>query len=332
MTATRTNHHDWREAGQAWGLRADDWSCLYEQYSRDITTLLLAALGDLTNRRVLDIACGAGLVSRQLALRGAQVTGIDASEELIDIARRRSPRSCFVVGSMFDLPWSDGQFDLVVAINGIWGGCEEALREAHRVTRPGGLLGLTFWGNGRPNDLRATFKTFARHAPREHFGAMKALNNIAHPGVVDSMLANAGYQITAHGSCPAMLEWPDDDIAWRAIASTGPAVPALRAADPIGTPQRPAPVHPTASRTPVARTASSTSISTSSPDGQDPEAGRAWTGSGATSCGAISWERAGYGATLHQTGRLTVPFSGSRGVLPAALRMRGRNVAGIGRG
>ncbi len=232
MTDTHTNRHDWREAGHAWGLRADDWSCLYEQYSRDVTTVLFAQLGDITGCQVLDIACGAGLVSRLLELRGATVSGIDASEELIDIAKRRSPGSRFVAGSMFDLPWPDQHFDLAIAINGIWGGCEPALHEAHRVTRPGGMLALTFWGNGQPSDLRAKFKTFARHAPQQHFGAMKTLNNIAHPGVAESMVTNAGYEIVDHGSCPAMLEWPDDDIAWRAIASTGPAVPALQTANP----------------------------------------------------------------------------------------------------
>ena len=70
-------------------------------------------------------------------------------------------------------------FDAVMSINGIWGGCEDALVEANRVLRPAGMIGISFWGTGTPNDMRGCFKAFARHAPQQHFGSMKKLNNIA---------------------------------------------------------------------------------------------------------------------------------------------------------
>ncbi len=48
---------------------------------------LLDLLGDLRGRAICDLACGQGIVSRQLARRGACVTGIDISERLLEIAR-----------------------------------------------------------------------------------------------------------------------------------------------------------------------------------------------------------------------------------------------------
>lgn len=173
-----------------------------------------------------------GLAVRLAGGMGASAAGIDASETLIEIARDRNPSADLRLGSMFDLPWAAGTFDAVTSINGVWGGCEASLVEAHRVLRPGGLIGISFWGTGTPNDLRACFKAFARLAPQHHFGDMKRLNDIAAPGVAEQMLADAGFDIVEHGARVSVVEWPDQEIAWRAVSSIGPAVPALRHTDP----------------------------------------------------------------------------------------------------
>jgi hypothetical protein len=59
---------------------------------------------------------------------------------------------------------------------------------------------------------------------------MKRLNNIAVDGVAERMLTDAGFDVLEHGR-RVSLEWPDADLAWRALSSTGPAVPALRHGD-----------------------------------------------------------------------------------------------------
>lgn len=67
--------------------------------------------------------------------RGALVAGLDASENLIQVARARAPDADFSVGDMFALPFPDGGFDVGTSFNGIWSGCEAALVEARRVLR-----------------------------------------------------------------------------------------------------------------------------------------------------------------------------------------------------
>ena len=64
-TATATPSHRWEEAGEAWGSRAIDWSCLYEHYSLDMLVALLPRLGVGPGTSLLDVACGSGLAVRR---------------------------------------------------------------------------------------------------------------------------------------------------------------------------------------------------------------------------------------------------------------------------
>jgi magnesium-protoporphyrin O-methyltransferase len=84
---------------------------------------MLAQLpGDLTGARVLDAGCGTGLMTSELAARGADVVAVDISPSLIDIARRRlpqelAPRVQFTAGDM--LSPELGRFDHVMAMDSL---------------------------------------------------------------------------------------------------------------------------------------------------------------------------------------------------------------------
>jgi ubiquinone/menaquinone biosynthesis C-methylase UbiE len=223
--------HDWREAGQAWGHAANEWATLYEHYAMDILLAVFPRIGVGPDVDLLDIACGSGLGSRLASAAGANVSGVDAAESLVGIARDRCPESDIRLGSMFELPWADESFDAAMSINGIWGGCEGALQEAFRVLRPGGPIGISFWGRGRPLHLRDAFTVFAAHSPTAAVGGMVQTNNIATDGVAETMLESCGFEVLERGTRISTVEWPDADTAWRALRSVGPSVPALRCND-----------------------------------------------------------------------------------------------------
>jgi SAM-dependent methyltransferase len=230
-SSTDSAHDGWQQAGEAWGSRAPDWACLYEHYSLDMLMALLPRLGVGPGMSLLDVACGSGLAVRVADGMGAEVAGIDAADELVNVARDRTPTADLRVGSMFELPWHDDRFDAVMSVNGIWGGCGAAVDEAHRVLRPGGYFAISFWGLGPPLDIREVFKIFAFYAPEQHLGSMRRLNDIATPGVAEEMLEASGFSVLERGSRVSTIEWPDEDTAWRAVSSVGPAVPALRSND-----------------------------------------------------------------------------------------------------
>lgn len=225
---TTTTHDDtWREAGAAWGHAALDWAYLFEPYSRDAADHLFDVLDVGSRTSLLDMACGAGYATARAARRGAAVAGLDASAELIEIARRRTPTGSFTAGTMFDLPHTDETFDVVTSFNGLWGGGDDALHEAHRVLRPGGHVAFTFWGPGHGLDFREMFIALGR-ATSDGKEEMISLASIGAEGVAESMLSATGFDLVDRGDTAAIHECADAELMWRCIKSPGLMYPALR--------------------------------------------------------------------------------------------------------
>jgi len=156
-------------AASSWGATGGS----YERFSEDFADALYHCVQRLDPRpgeKVLDVATGTGMVARYAATRGAAVTGMDFSEELILAARAIAPRHRleikFDVGDAHDLPYSDESFDAVISTFGVIfaGRPEVAAKELARVCRPNGRLALAVWAS---NGTLATLarEVFARFSP-----------------------------------------------------------------------------------------------------------------------------------------------------------------------
>jgi 2-polyprenyl-6-hydroxyphenyl methylase/3-demethylubiquinone-9 3-methyltransferase len=93
---------------------------------------------------VLDLGCGAGFLTNFLAERGHRVTGLDTSAEALAVAHRHDATGSvrYLVGDACALPFPDGQFEAVCAMDLIEHVTEpeRLVAEAGRVLRPGGLF------------------------------------------------------------------------------------------------------------------------------------------------------------------------------------------------
>jgi SAM-dependent methyltransferase len=97
-----------------------------------------ARLGDMSDRAVLDVACGTGEWLGCFQQQGASIAGIDLSEKAIDECRRRLPAGEFACGPAESLPFSDTRFDLVTCMGSLEHFLDKprALAEMKRVAKP----------------------------------------------------------------------------------------------------------------------------------------------------------------------------------------------------
>jgi len=213
--------------GRLWGARARDWADVQEgQFAAAFHAVLAhAKVGPGTNH--LDAGCGAGMAASLSASLGAQVSGLDAAETLLKIARERVPNGDFRQGDLEALPFEDDSFDLVTGFNSFQyaGDAAQALREAGRVTRPGGKIAIMTWGE--PAGMEAA----------GHVAALKPLLPPPPPG------AGGPFALSQEASLRAFAEaggltpletvdvdtpwhYPDLETALRGMASSGVAVKA----------------------------------------------------------------------------------------------------------
>jgi ubiquinone/menaquinone biosynthesis C-methylase UbiE len=101
----------------------------------------------------LDLGCGEGRFTRDLAARGHTVIGLDRSEALVTSASAAQPTRFFVVADASSLPFPDESFGTVVAHNALIdiGDLDGCVREVGRVLEPGGAFCILWVPKTRPD-------------------------------------------------------------------------------------------------------------------------------------------------------------------------------------
>jgi len=111
---------------------------------------IVDAAGLSPGERVLDVACGTGVLAREAATRvspAGSVVGLDCNDGMLDVARHTSPNIDWRLGQAEALPFEDDSFDAVLSQFGLmfFEDRVSALREMRRVLDAGGNLAVAVW-------------------------------------------------------------------------------------------------------------------------------------------------------------------------------------------
>lgn len=206
-------------------------SYLAESYERYMVPSLFAPWASYLIQRahpqrrehVLDVACGTGIVARNVASRvGSQglVIGLDVNPDMIHIARQVAERARITVewhsGPAEKLPFPNGSFDLVLCQFGLMFFTDRhaALNEMHRVLRTGGRVVLSVWQN---LDRHPFYQTL-HDVSRQHLGksSVQAVFSLGDSDELRKLFTDSGFQYIEIEpmSITARFPKPEEFLAW----------------------------------------------------------------------------------------------------------------------
>lgn len=211
--------------GRLWSVNATDWAELHEQYVEPAYVAALDALGVGEGTRLLDVGCGAGRALRLAADRGADVSGLDAAPAMLAHVRRRIPGATVVEGELQSLPFPDHSFDVVTGFNSFQYAADpvEALREAKRVTVPGGRILALVWSPAEMCELAPHLQSLGALMPPPPPGAPGPFA-LCGRDALKEFFASAGLDVSQVADVPCTFAYPDTSTAVAALTSAGPVV------------------------------------------------------------------------------------------------------------
>lgn len=152
--------------------------------------------------RMLDVACGTGIVGRtaaDLVGAGGRIVGLDANGAMLEVARRVRPDIEWFEGPAEDLPFPDDTFDAAVSQMALMFFTDrvQALTEMRRVVRDGGRLGIVVPAALEDQPAYRVFvDTAVRHAGADARSLLGTYWNCGDLSELESWIEAAGWQVT----------------------------------------------------------------------------------------------------------------------------------------
>ena len=175
-------------------------------------------------KRVLDVACGTGVLARAAAARvspGGSVAGLDVNPGMLAVAERVAPEIAWRQGTAESLPYADASFDAVVSQFGLmfFTDRQAALREMVRVLAPGGHLAVAVWGTLDATPGYAALVALLQRLVGERAAdALRSPFVLGDPQELSALFANAGIAsavvTTQVGTTrfPSIRSWVETDV------------------------------------------------------------------------------------------------------------------------
>jgi ubiquinone/menaquinone biosynthesis C-methylase UbiE len=216
-----------RQTSAQFRAPAEDYDRFMGRYTPALATALADVAGIQPGMRVLDVGCGPGGLTRELATRlgPGNVAAIDPAAQFAAACRDRNPGADVRTGVAEQLPWPAAHFDAALSslVIGFLDDPGQGVKEMARVTRPGGVVAACMWdiALGGMTMLRI-FWTAARQvepaAPGE--SAMAGTTD----GDIGRLLREAGLQHVTSGALTSHADYAGFHDFWQPFTlAVGPA-------------------------------------------------------------------------------------------------------------
>lgn len=142
----KINNSFYGDLGERWYKAYDDPIALLRAENKAMFPWILNKIRQFCDHKsdVLDVGCGAGFLSNQLARQGYKVTGVDIEEDVLEVAKKHDVTNTveYKTADAYKLPFSDGSFDVVTAMDFLEhvDKPQNVIAEFSRVLKPGGLF------------------------------------------------------------------------------------------------------------------------------------------------------------------------------------------------
>ncbi|MDP9076981.1 MAG: class I SAM-dependent methyltransferase [Bacteroidota bacterium] len=214
--------------GPLWGKQSENWATIQEQTGNAGYVYALNFLNLDPATQLLDVGCGSGVFSSLASATGAYVTGIDASQALIEKAQQRGTTAKFTTGEMEELPFADHTFDVVVGFNSFQyaANINNAFSEVCRVLKPGGKLVVMIWGNKEDCEAASNLAAIGSLLPPPPPGAPGPFA-LSENQLLEKTLEAIGFKILSNEDISTVWDYPNTSIALKGLLSSGPAARAI---------------------------------------------------------------------------------------------------------
>ncbi|MEZ5277488.1 MAG: class I SAM-dependent methyltransferase [Opitutaceae bacterium] len=213
--------------GRLWGARAKDWAEIQEGQFSNAYQAVFDQCGLGADTDYCDVGCGAGMAALLASDRGARVSGLDASHNLLGIARQRVPEGDYRIGDLEELPFPDGAFDLVTSFNAVQYAANPraALAEARRIAKPAGRIVVMTWGDPEGMEAAALVAALKALLPQPPPGAPGPFA-LSDEGALRAFAESGGLQTLSVTDVACHWHYPDLENALRGLGSSGVAAKA----------------------------------------------------------------------------------------------------------
>lgn len=222
MTTNSSTSRTAKANGPLWGSSAGDWASIQEGQFKAGYEAVLAHCRVGPETDYLDAGCGAGMAAQIAASLGAKVSGFDAAEALLAIARDRVPDGVFRVADLEDVPFGNASFDVVTGFNSFQfaGDPVRALAEARRVARPGGKVVVMTWGKPEGMEAAAIVSALGPLLPPPPPGSPGPFA-LSDETKLRAFAQSAGLAAEEVIDVDSPWSYPDEGTALRGLASSG---------------------------------------------------------------------------------------------------------------